>query len=169
MLIAAVRSLLAYVAVSLYVLVTAPVGMILAMTFGWRDVLYIFGHGGDQMGLSLAFHMGFAAVGVALPLFMVIADVMYLRTRDEDYLRISKRMAKGTAILFAVGAAPARALAGGAVAACMAATKVRYFATSDEAADAAAALVTTGDLVLVKVSRGVKTDRVVDRLKVEQG
>jgi 1-acyl-sn-glycerol-3-phosphate acyltransferase len=53
-LIAAVRSFLAYVAVSLYVLVTAPLGMILAMTFGWKDVLYIFGHGGDQMGLSLA-------------------------------------------------------------------------------------------------------------------
>ena len=54
MLIAAVRSFLAYVAVSLYVLVTAPIGMLLAMTFGWRDVLYMFGHGGDQMGLSLA-------------------------------------------------------------------------------------------------------------------
>jgi UDP-N-acetylmuramyl pentapeptide synthase len=46
---------------------------------------------------------------------------------------------------------------------------VRYFATSDEAADAAAALVTRGDLVLVKGSRGVKTDRVVDRLKAGQG
>ncbi len=29
-----------------------------------------------QMGLSLAFHMVFAAVGVALPLLMVIADVL---------------------------------------------------------------------------------------------
>jgi 1-acyl-sn-glycerol-3-phosphate acyltransferase len=52
--IAAVRSFLAYVAVSLYVLVTAPVGMILAMTFGWTDLLYVFGHAGAQMGLSLA-------------------------------------------------------------------------------------------------------------------
>lgn len=57
-----------------------------------------------QMGMSLAFHMVFAAVGVALPLFMVIADARYLRTRDPDYLEFSKRMAKGTAILFAVGA-----------------------------------------------------------------
>ncbi len=57
-----------------------------------------------QMGMSLAFHMVFAAVGVALPLFMVIADALYLRTRDPDYLEFSKRMAKGTAILFAVGA-----------------------------------------------------------------
>jgi UDP-N-acetylmuramyl pentapeptide synthase len=51
----------------------------------------------------------------------------------------------------------------------MAATAVRYFATSDEAADAAAALVTSGDLVLVKGSRGVKTDRVVERLKAGRG
>jgi len=46
---------------------------------------------------------------------------------------------------------------------------VRYFTTSDEAAGVAAALVKTGDLVLVKGSRGVKTDRVVDRLKAERG
>ena len=58
----------------------------------------------SQMGLSLAFHMAFAAAGVALPLFMVIADVMYLRTRDADYREFAKRMAKGTSILFAVGA-----------------------------------------------------------------
>jgi cytochrome bd ubiquinol oxidase subunit I len=57
-----------------------------------------------QMGLSLAFHMVFAAAGVALPLIMVIADALYLRTGDRDYLEFSKRMAKGTAILFAVGA-----------------------------------------------------------------
>lgn len=57
-----------------------------------------------QMGISLAFHMIFAAVGVALPLFMVIADVLHRRTRDPDYLAFSKRMAKGTSILFAVGA-----------------------------------------------------------------
>ncbi|MBK8256725.1 MAG: cytochrome ubiquinol oxidase subunit I [Polyangiaceae bacterium] len=57
-----------------------------------------------QMGMSLAFHMIFAALGVALPLMMVLADYRYLRTRDPDYLEFSKRMAKGTAILFAVGA-----------------------------------------------------------------
>jgi cytochrome d ubiquinol oxidase subunit I len=57
-----------------------------------------------QMGLSLAFHMVFAAAGVALPLFMVVADAMHLRTRDPDYRELAKRMAKGTSILFAVGA-----------------------------------------------------------------
>jgi len=57
-----------------------------------------------QMGLSLAFHIVFAAVGVALPLLMVLSDVRYLKTRDPDYLELSKRLAKGTGILFAVGA-----------------------------------------------------------------
>jgi cytochrome bd ubiquinol oxidase subunit I len=57
-----------------------------------------------QMGLSLAFHIVFAAIGVALPALMVIADVLWLRTRDPDYLVLAKRLAKGTSILFAVGA-----------------------------------------------------------------
>jgi 1-acyl-sn-glycerol-3-phosphate acyltransferase len=52
-LIAAVRSLLAYVAVSLYVLVAAPVGMTLALTFGWIDLLYVLGHAGAQMAMSI--------------------------------------------------------------------------------------------------------------------
>lgn len=52
--IAAVRSLAAYVAVSLYVLVTGPVGMLAALIFGWTGLLYQFGHGGVRMGLMLA-------------------------------------------------------------------------------------------------------------------
>jgi UDP-N-acetylmuramoyl-tripeptide--D-alanyl-D-alanine ligase len=72
-------------------------------------------------------------------------------------------------LLFAVGGAPASALADAAVAAGMKPETVRYFTTSDEAADAAAAIVQTGDLVLVKGSHGIKTDRVVERLKVERG
>ena len=52
-LVAAIRSWVTYIAVSLYVLVTGLVGMLLAMTFGWVDVLYIFGHGGVALGLAL--------------------------------------------------------------------------------------------------------------------
>jgi len=52
--VAAVRSLATYVAVSLYVLVTAPLGMALAVAFGWKDILYIFGHGGVRMALALS-------------------------------------------------------------------------------------------------------------------
>jgi cytochrome d ubiquinol oxidase subunit I len=57
-----------------------------------------------QMGLSLAFHIVFAAVGVALPVLLVIAEVKWRRTGDGDYLELAKRLAKGTGILFAVGA-----------------------------------------------------------------
>ncbi len=56
------------------------------------------------MGISLAFHIVFAAAGVALPALMVLADVQHRRTRDPEYLLLSKQLAKGTSILFAVGA-----------------------------------------------------------------
>ena len=53
MLIAAVRSAATYIAVSVYVLIAAPIGMLLAMIFRWQGVLYIFGHGGVRLGLGL--------------------------------------------------------------------------------------------------------------------
>lgn len=56
------------------------------------------------MGLSLAFHIVFAAAGVALPVLMVISDLKGRRTGDADYRLLSQKLAKGTAILFAVGA-----------------------------------------------------------------
>ena len=62
----------------------------------------IFARG--QMALSLAFHIVFAAVGVALPALMVVAELLYRRTNDEIYLQLAQRWSKGTAILFAVGA-----------------------------------------------------------------
>src|SRR3979490_3345654 len=58
----------------------------------------------SQMAMSLAFHIIFAAIGIALPLLMVIAEWRWLRTGDEVYLTLAKRWAKGAAILFAVGA-----------------------------------------------------------------
>src|ERR1700693_3807097 len=58
----------------------------------------------SQMAISLVFHIIFAAIGVALPLMMVIAEGLWLRTQDTAYLCVAKRWAKGTAILFAVGA-----------------------------------------------------------------
>lgn len=57
-----------------------------------------------QMGLSLAFHIVFAAAGVALPVLMVLSDLKARRTGDADYRLLSQKLAKGTAILFAVGA-----------------------------------------------------------------
>jgi UDP-N-acetylmuramoyl-tripeptide--D-alanyl-D-alanine ligase len=80
-----------------------------------------------------------------------------------------KAAASGVDVLLTVGGPAAAALAEAAVAAGMRSDAVRHFSTSEEAAAAAAALVASGDVVLVKGSRGVKTDRVVERLKVERG
>jgi cytochrome d ubiquinol oxidase subunit I len=58
----------------------------------------------SQMAMSLAFRIIFAALGIGMPLLMALAEGMYLRTRQPVYLELSKRWARGTAILFAVGA-----------------------------------------------------------------
>jgi cytochrome d ubiquinol oxidase subunit I len=58
----------------------------------------------SQMAISLAFHIVFAEVGIALPMMMTIAEWRWLRTGDDAYLELAKRWAKGAAILFAVGA-----------------------------------------------------------------
>jgi cytochrome d ubiquinol oxidase subunit I len=58
----------------------------------------------SQMAVSLAFHIIFAVIGIAMPLLMVIAERRWQRTRDPVYLDLAKRWAQGTAILFAVGA-----------------------------------------------------------------
>src|SRR5207245_10450974 len=58
----------------------------------------------SQMAMSLAFHIVFAAIGIGMPLLMAIAEGLHLRSREAIYLDLAKRWAKGTAILFAVGA-----------------------------------------------------------------
>jgi UDP-N-acetylmuramoyl-tripeptide--D-alanyl-D-alanine ligase len=72
-------------------------------------------------------------------------------------------------VLYAVGGAPAEAMAHAAIAAGMVRSAVRYFETSQAAADALVALASRGDLVLVKGSRGVRMDNVVERVKAERG
>jgi len=57
-----------------------------------------------QMAMSLGFHILFAVAGMAMPLLMVIAEGMWLRTGDGGWKELAKRWSKGTAILFAVGA-----------------------------------------------------------------
>jgi len=58
----------------------------------------------SQMGMSLAFHIIFAALGIGMPVLMAISEALYLRTRRPIFLELTKRWARGTAILFAVGA-----------------------------------------------------------------
>ena len=70
-------------------------------------------------------------------------------------------------LLLTVGGKAAGALAAAAIAGGLAPACAQHVETSEEAAEASAALVRPGDLVLVKGSRGVRTDKVVDRLKAE--
>jgi UDP-N-acetylmuramoyl-tripeptide--D-alanyl-D-alanine ligase len=72
--------------------------------------------------------------------------------------------ASGLDVLITVGGDAAETLGQAAVAAGMDVATVRHVATSTEAADVAASLVAPGDVVLVKGSRGIRTELVVDRL-----
>jgi cytochrome bd ubiquinol oxidase subunit I len=58
----------------------------------------------SQMAMSLAFHILFAVVGIGMPVLMVVAEQRYRSTGDRICLELAKRWARGTAILFAVGA-----------------------------------------------------------------
>lgn len=58
----------------------------------------------SQMAFTLAFHIVFAVVGMAMPLLMVLAEWRWLVTRDEAYRDLARRWARGTGIMFAVGA-----------------------------------------------------------------
>lgn len=57
-----------------------------------------------QMGMSLVFHIVFAVIGIGMPVLMVVAERRWRRTRDPVHLDLARRWARGTAILFAVGA-----------------------------------------------------------------
>ncbi len=61
--------------------------------------------GRGQMGTSLSFHLFFAVLGVGLPLMMLTAEGMHLRTGDPVWRALARRWSRVFAILFAVGAA----------------------------------------------------------------
>ena len=51
MIISAIRTVTTYVAVSLYVLLAGPPGMLLAILFRWKSLLYVLGHLGVRLAL----------------------------------------------------------------------------------------------------------------------
>jgi len=57
-----------------------------------------------QMALSLGFHIIFAEIGIGMPAMMVLAEWRWRQTGDDVWLELAKRWARGTAILFAIGA-----------------------------------------------------------------
>ena len=49
-----VRSIVAYLAISVYVLVAGTIGLLIAIPFKAKDLLYVLGHGGAWLALHLA-------------------------------------------------------------------------------------------------------------------
>ena len=64
----------------------------------------------SQMAMSLAFHIIFAMIGITMHLLMKIAEGFYLKTANLAYLKLAKKWAQGTAIMFVVGAVSGTAL-----------------------------------------------------------
>jgi cytochrome d ubiquinol oxidase subunit I len=60
--------------------------------------------GRAQMGTSLGFHIVFAALGVGLPVLLLVAEGLSLRRRDEVWRQLARRWAGAFGILFAIGA-----------------------------------------------------------------
>lgn len=58
----------------------------------------------SQMAFSLGFHIIFAIIGIGMPVLMVIAEWLFIKTGQNSYLELAKRWSKGVAIMFAVGA-----------------------------------------------------------------
>ena len=63
-----------------------------------------------QMELSLGFHMLFAAIGMAMPVMMLMVERRWRRFGDADALALARTWAKLTAVLFAIGAVSGTAL-----------------------------------------------------------
>lgn len=94
----------------------------------------------------------------------VLGEMLELGDQSVALHRACGRAAAGLDRLVTVGGSSARALADAAVEAGLDASAVEHVTTSQEAADRMGAVVAAGDVVLVKGSRGTRTDIVADRL-----
>jgi UDP-N-acetylmuramoyl-tripeptide--D-alanyl-D-alanine ligase len=96
----------------------------------------------------------------------VLGEMLELGDFTSELHREAGRAAAAAGLdaLFVVGGEPARELAEAAVAAGMPAATVISFAQSAAAAPDIAAALRTGDVVLVKGSRGTRTDLIADRI-----
>ncbi|MAW63141.1 MAG: hypothetical protein CL473_04065 [Acidobacteria bacterium] len=96
----------------------------------------------------------------------VLGEMLELGRRAEALHRDTGRAAAaaGFGLLVTVGGAFAKALGEAAVEAGLAADSVKHYDDSNAAATSLAGLLRNDDLVLIKGSRGVQTDRVVNRV-----
>ena len=101
----------------------------------------------------------------------VLGEMLELGRRSEALHRRCGRtvVSAGFDVLLVVGGPSAHTLADAAIGAGLPAASVLRCTTSDEAADQIGGLVRAGDVVLVKGSHGIGTDRIVDRLRSELG
>jgi UDP-N-acetylmuramoyl-tripeptide--D-alanyl-D-alanine ligase len=109
-----------------------------------------------------------AATGSARKI-AVLGEMLELGAHAERLHQECGRAAAdaGLSLLIAVGGDGAQWLADSARRAGMAESAVLYVPTSHDASEIALRKVRPGDLILVKGSRGIRTDLVVDRLKAE--
>ena len=107
---------------------------------------------------------------VAARKIAVLGEMLELGDHSTRLHAESGRLAARSGInhLYAIGGSAAQALADAAVHAGLPSDAVTYFPTSDLAAPVIAGAIRSGDLVLVKGSRGIRTDVVVDRLAAER-
>jgi cytochrome bd ubiquinol oxidase subunit I len=56
------------------------------------------------MGISLGFHIIYATIGIGLPLMLMIAEGLSLRSGDELYHQLARRWVRPAGVLFAIGA-----------------------------------------------------------------
>jgi UDP-N-acetylmuramoyl-tripeptide--D-alanyl-D-alanine ligase len=101
----------------------------------------------------------------------VLGEMLELGDLSESLHRDCGKAAAHSRLaqLITIGGEPARAMANAAIAAGLPAAAVTHFASSVEAAPMIASQVTAGDVVLVKGSRGIRTDLVVERLMAAFG
>jgi cytochrome d ubiquinol oxidase subunit I len=63
-----------------------------------------------SLGVSLAFHIIFAALSIGLPVMFCAAEGIGLRTRDATWYTLARRWSRAAGILFVVGAVSGTAL-----------------------------------------------------------
>jgi UDP-N-acetylmuramoyl-tripeptide--D-alanyl-D-alanine ligase len=97
----------------------------------------------------------------------VLGEMLELGDATVQLHRACGRTAAASGVdeLIVVGGAAADGLSDGALAAGLSREHVHRFATSEAAADDVRRLIRAGDVVLVKGSRGTRTDVIADRLK----
>jgi UDP-N-acetylmuramoyl-tripeptide--D-alanyl-D-alanine ligase len=96
----------------------------------------------------------------------VLGEMLELGAFSTELHRDAGRAAAaaGLDVLFVVGGEPARELGDAAIAAGMPRASVTYFDQSAAAAPPIASAIRSGDVVLVKGSRGTRTDLIADRI-----